>query len=305
MNSQSVSISNCPYCLDCGGCDYVDLPYSETLKIKLKEVKKLLKDNDAKPQNLENMAITASPKVFNYRNRCQLHIKNGVAGFFKKRTHDLIKIDKCLMLDERINQKIAELRFPRTYNGKVELYLRGNTVAERLVEKKYDNYFGQVNNHINAVITKKILELLAPQKSDELLELYCGNGNFTFAIAESTPGIKITGIDIKVPSTPRKGIEFLGVDAEKGLKQLASMGKLSSYNKVLLDPPRAGAGKNVSSIIASIRPERIVYVSCNPETNTEDANILCSKGYSWTHMELLDMFPFTKYVESISLFTRD
>jgi 23S rRNA (uracil1939-C5)-methyltransferase len=305
MSSQIVSTKNCSYCLDCGGCDHVDLPYSQTLEIKLKETKQLLKGNDAKPKNLEDMPITASPKVFNYRNRCQLHIKNGVAGFFKKRTHDLIKIEKCLMLDERINEKIAELRFPKDYNGKIELYLVGDNVAERLVEKKYDNYFGQVNDHINAIMTQKVMELLEPKKGDELLELYCGSGNFTFAIAEKTPGINITGIDIKVPSVSRKGIEFMGSDAEKGLKQLASMGKLSSYNKVLLDPPRAGAGKGVSSIIASIGPERIVYVSCNPETLAEDANIICSKGYSWSHMELLDMFPFTKYVESISLFTKE
>jgi len=305
MDTQSVSTKNCPYCLDCGGCDHIDLPYQQTLEIKLKNVLALLKKNDARPKNLENISITGSPKIFNYRNRCQLHIKNGVAGFFKKRTHDLIKIEKCLMLDEKINEKIFSLKYPANYNGKIELYLSGGAVAERLVEKKYDNYFGQVNDGVNTIMTQKILELLEPKKSDNVLELYCGGGNFTVAIAERTPGIRITGIDIKVPATPKKGIEFMESDAEKGLKQLVSMGKLSSYNKLLLDPPRAGAGKNVASMISKMGLEKIVYVSCNPETLAEDAGIICSHGYSWNYMELLDMFPFTTYVESINLFIRE
>lgn len=305
MNSQSVSTKVCPYCLDCGGCDYIDIPYSETLKVKLEETKALLRTNDAKPKNLEGMLIIPSPKIFNYRNRCQLHIKNGVVGFFKKKTHDLIRIEKCLMLDERINEKISMLKFPANYNAKVELYISGSSIAERLVEKKYDNYFGQVNDQMNSLMVQKVVKLLEPKKEDTALELYCGNGNFTFALAEKAPGMNITGVDIKVPSATRKNIEFLESDTEKGLKQLASMGKLSSYNKVLLDPPRAGAGKSVSSMLATIGAELIVYVSCNPETLVQDADVICSKGYSWTHMELLDMFPFTKYVESISLFTRE
>lgn len=305
MSSQSVNITTCPYCHECGGCDYVDLPYSETLKIKKDTVLELLGRNDAKPKNIDNIGITESPKVFNYRNRCQLHVQNGVAGFFKKKTHDLIKIEKCLMLDDQINEKISKLKFPATYNSKIELYLSGGTVAERLVEKKYDNSFGQVNDEVNRIMTKKVLELLDPQKDDGLLELYCGGGNFTFAIAEHTLGIRITGIDLKVPRSTKKNIEFIEADAEKGLKQLSTMGKLNSYNKVLLDPPRAGADRNVCSIIASIQPKIIVYVSCNPETLAADANVLCSKGYTWSHMELLDMFPFTKYVESLNLFTRE
>jgi len=305
MSSQSVNINTCPYCHDCGGCDYIDVSYSQTLKLKLNDVLELLKSNDAKPKNINNVGITESPKVFNYRNRCQLHVQNGVAGFFKKKTHDLIKIEKCLMLDDQINDKISRLKFPATYNSKIELYLSGGTVAERLVEKKYDNSFGQVNDEVNNIMTQKMLELLDPKKDDTLLELYCGGGNFTFAIAEHAKGIKITGIDLKVPLNTRKNVEFIEADAEKGLKQLSSMGKLGSYNKVLLDPPRAGADRNVCNIIASIQPKTIVYISCNPETLINDANVLCLKGYSWAYMELLDMFPFTKYVESINLFTRE
>ena len=304
MDFQSISLKNCPYCSECGGCDYIDIAYKDTLHTKLNSTKELLKSNDARPQNLEQINIVSSPKIFNYRNRCQLHIVNGNVGFFKRRSHDLIKIDNCLVLDERINERIRGLRFPSNYNGKIELYMTGNSVSERIVEKKYDNSFGQVNDHINSIIIEKAIALLNAEKKDNLLELYCGMGNFTFAIAEKIPGIKITGIDIKTPSTNRQSIEFLALDAEKGLRQLDSLNKLPSYNKVLLDPPRAGAGKSVSETIASMDVEKIVYISCNQETLAADANIICSKGFVWEQMELLDMFPFTKYVESINLFTK-
>lgn len=291
--------------MDCGGCDYIDIPYIDTLNIKLKEVRELLFNSKLKPNNFEKMDIVPSPKIFNYRNRCQLQIEQGIPGFYKKKSHHLIPIKSCIMLDERINEHIAKFRFPPNHKAKIELYIQNGKLVERLVEKKYDNAFAQINDSVNELIVNKLLELLEPQKNDKLLELYCGLGNFTFAISKQSPHTKITGIDIKTATSTKKEIEFINSDTELALKDLESMGRLSSFNKLLLDPPRSGAGSKVSSIISELDVDRIVYVSCNPLSLLEDAKTICSKNvFQWANIELYDMFPFTKYIESINLFVR-
>jgi len=146
--------------MDCGGCDYIDTGYAQTLEIKLNDFKALTKALGLEPDNIHDLKISPSISAFHYRTRCQLHIVDGKTGFFKKKTHELIEIETCLMLDERLNQKISELKFPSSFKGKIELYIKDDKVFERLVEKKYDNLFYQVNEPVNELMKNYLIKNL-------------------------------------------------------------------------------------------------------------------------------------------------
>jgi len=301
---QIVNINTCKYCLDCGGCDYIDTPYSQTLEKKRNNIMELYKDLSLSPENLKDLEIVPSPLPFGYRTRCQLHIVKGKAGFYKRRSHELIEIERCEVLDERLNKKIKELRFPSNFDGKIELYMKDGIVCERLVEKKYDNIFYQINEGINHIITEEVLSLSSPVAGDRFLELYCGLGNFTYAILKKAPAAKITGIDLKTPGSKKENPEFIEADILKGIQQLGSQNRLENFNKLILDPPRIGAGKKVIDLLSKGKFEKIIYISCNPITLADDAALICKLGYTWHSMKLFDMFPFTKYLEAVSLFNK-
>ena len=75
----------------------------------------------------------------------------------------------------------------------------------------------------------------------------------------------------------------------------------SFFTKIMLDPPRTGASEMMSTI-SKLKPEKIVYVSCNPATLARDAKILGANGYKLKSAGVMDMFPHTSHIESIAEF---
>lgn len=292
---------SCQYSSECGGCDYIGKSYLESLDAKLDEFKNTMMCLKGIDHILKDIKIIPSANPLNWRTRCQLQIKKGKLGFFKKKTHELIEINECIMLDKRINARIKELNFPQTVDGKIELYIKNGKVCERFVEQKYQNLFLQVNEEVNEQLINDVLIFSEPQQSDNFLELFCGLGNFTYKIAKKA---KIVGIDIQTPKTNKdKNIEFVEMDALKGVLDLKNKNRLPTFNKILLDPPRAGAGARVfNELLNSRKFDNIVYVSCNVESFVSDAQLLLNNSYSLKKISLLDMFPFSKYVESVNLF---
>jgi len=285
----------CVYFPICNACDYIELDYYNTLNIKLNEFKNICIINNCFPDNFDKLNIIPSYKPYNYRNRAQVHIKDGKIGFHKRKTNKIVEIKECLLLDKKLNDKIKQLNYPKNFTGTLELYLNNNTVYERLVEKKYDNLFSQVNIEVNNILIKEVIKCLELNKNDKVLELYCGNGNFTFEIAKYC---KVDGIDLRVPNKKYFNINFIEADINKNLDLI----NRQNYNKLLLDPPRKGITFEKISILNNFKT--IVYVSCKQNTLINDASNLIKLNYSWYRSILLDMFPFTEHLESINIFTK-
>ncbi|MGB5306750.1 MAG: 23S rRNA (uracil(1939)-C(5))-methyltransferase RlmD, partial [Gammaproteobacteria bacterium] len=168
--------------------------------------------------------------------------------------------------------------------------------------------FTQVNGVINQLMVARVLELLAPEQEDRVLDLFCGLGNFTLPLARHAG--QVTGVegDAGLISRARdnahsnaiNNVTFHSADLALESPEVAWAGV--HYDKVLLDPPRSGAAA-VLDIIGNIHPQRIVYVSCHPGSLARDAGILVNaKGYRLRAAGVMDMFPHTAHVESIALF---
>ena len=170
--------------------------------------------------------------------------------------------------------------------------------------------FTQVNYEINRLMVNRVLATLNPTKDDTVLDLFCGLGNFTLPLAKYA-GL-VVGVEGDLPlvkhareNALHNGIdnaEFYAADLSKDISDQPWANR--KYNKILLDPSRAGASE-VLQYFNHWQPEQIVYVSCNPSTLARDAGILVNElGYKLVKAGVMDMFPQTGHVESIALFKR-
>ena len=170
--------------------------------------------------------------------------------------------------------------------------------------------FVQVNGAVNRQLVSRAVELLDIQPQDTVLDLFCGLGNFSLAIARSAA--KVVGVEGDMPMVRKAqqnaelnqidNAQFHMADLSQGLPP--AVWAQQKYDKVLIDPPRAGAFEIVQQI-ARLGAKRIVYVSCDPATFARDAGELVhNQGYQLQHLGVLDMFPHTRHVEAIGVFTK-
>jgi 23S rRNA (uracil1939-C5)-methyltransferase len=171
------------------------------------------------------------------------------------------------------------------------------------------NDFVQVNGELNAQMVARAVELLAPAPGERLLDLFCGLGNFSLPLARS--GAHVVGVEGDVGLVARardnamlngvENIEFVCGDLAQPSAGDASWAS-QPYDKVLLDPPRAGA-LQVLPTIARCGAKVVLYISCHPGSLARDAGILVHEhGFTLRAAGVMDMFPHTAHVESAALF---
>ena len=158
--------------------------------------------------------------------------------------------------------------------------------------------FIQVNDGVNQLMVHTALEWLDIQPQDRVLDLFCGMGNFTLPLAKRAA--QVVGVE-GVPALVAKGQENAALNAlynvtffHENLEEDVTRQAWAKhgFDKVLLDPARAGAAGVMLHII-KLAPRRVVYVSCNPATLARDSDVLLQAGYTIQRLAMLDMFPHT------------
>ena len=175
--------------------------------------------------------------------------------------------------------------------------------------------FYQVNHDAAELLYKKARELARPTKEDVLLDLYCGAGSIGLSMAKDVGeliGIEIVDSAVLCARENARdnGIEnasFFTGDAKYTERMLENaereLGRKIEPSIVILDPPRAGCAAELVKYVASLNPQRIVYISCNPTTLARDVKLFFELGYFCDNVTPFDLFPMTGHVESLVCLT--
>jgi 23S rRNA (uracil1939-C5)-methyltransferase len=170
--------------------------------------------------------------------------------------------------------------------------------------------FVQINGALNEDMIDRALEMLEPAPTDTVLDLFCGLGNFSLPLARRTAQVvAVEGDDALVRRARRNAdrnnvtnVEFHMADLFKDVAGLPWARR--AYDRVLLDPPRAGA-KEILPVVAASGAKRVVYISCHSGSLARDAGLLVREhGFRLTAAGVMDMFPHTTHVEAMAVFDR-
>ncbi len=313
---------------ECGGCNFLHINFNDELSIKINYINKLFNTNI-------NTVLTNNE--YNYRNKATFHIKDGKIGYYSEKTNNIIEINNCLLLDNRINDiynylkehelsTISEVIIRVTtkdimivFKGEkydindiinhfniTSIYLNDKLIygesyiIEEIDNIKYSIYpdsFFQVNKDNMKIMYDKAREYAG--YGNNLLDLYCGTGTIGIYLKDNFK--HIDGIEINKDSIKNANInkKLNNINNIKFTSGDASIAKNNNYDVIIVDPPRSGLSNKVINFLDKSNSKRIVYISCNPKTLKRDIDLL--NNYKMIKLEIINMFNKTKHIECITL----
>jgi 23S rRNA (uracil1939-C5)-methyltransferase len=171
--------------------------------------------------------------------------------------------------------------------------------------------FYQVNARQTEVLYKKAIAAAGLTGKETVIDAYCGIG--TIGMAASRHAKKVIGIELNEEAVKDatenaqrnhvQNIQFVCADAGEHLTYMVENG--TKADVILMDPPRSGSTEAFIDAVATIAPEKVVYISCNPETQARDLEYFKKKGYRAKEAWPVDMFGFTDHIENIVLLQKE
>ena len=187
------------------------------------------------------------------------------------------------------------------------------TIEDKLCGNRFrisPSSFYQINSAQTEKLYRKAIEFAGLTGRETVLDAYCGIG--TIGITASSGAGQVIGVEVNkdsvgdaIVNARLNGIKncwFIAGDAGETMEQMAE--EKSRPDVVFMDPPRAGSDEKFLSSLIKCAPEKIVYISCNIETQARDLEYLEENGYKVRRIQPVDMFPFTNHVEVVSLLSR-
>ena len=268
-----------------------------------------------------------------WRTRVRLHAgPDGRLGPYSARSHTVIPVDDLPLASDEL-QAVAPLGEVFTAGESIDV-IAPSTGGVRLVigEQKpsviteqvgdrtfrlHDTGFWQVHRHAPMTLTEAVQSAIDGDLFDpsaQNLDLYGGVGLLAAAVADRFgDATRITTVESDAAATDSAAdnlAEFLGARAETGrvdrwLRELAARPTTRMQDAtVVLDPPRAGAGRDVVDLLAGLAPRQLVYVACDPVAFARDVALFAERGYELTGLRAFDLFPHTHHVEAVGSLVR-
>ena len=323
----------CKYFGFCGGCNIMNINYLNQLKCKEEKINNIIKKYIKKDVKINPIIYDND---IGYRNKIKFQIGNKV-GFFKNNSYEVINIDNCKIANKKINQSIPYLNnldltkikniTCRTAQDKLmiiietknnddidvspilnisdSIYLndkhiyKDKTILEKLDEFEYiisPQSFFQINKNICLKLYRKIKEYVG--ENNKVLDLYCGCGSIGIFVSKNNEvlGVEINKSAIKDANKNKKLNKLNKINFICGDSSIENNFK---PNIIIVDPPRSGLNDKTIKKINKLKPEKLIYVSCDPMTLVRDLNKL--DLFNIVEITPFDMFPNTKHCESLCL----
>lgn len=272
-----------------------------------------------------------------WRTRVRLHIaQDGTVGPYAARSHRVIPVESLPLATEAVRE-IAPLREKVTGADSVDVLAPSSggarlivgrqtpsVVRERVGDREFrvdDSGFWQVHEGAARALTDAVQDAIDPALFDPRaanLDLYGGVGLLAAAVGDRFGRtVRITTVESDVRATEHAAenlAEWLGATAVTGRVEhwVRSLADASAGERarlaaatVVLDPPRAGAGRAVLEALAAVKPAQLVYVACDPIAFARDVGTLAGLGYRLAGLRALDLFPNTHHVEAVGTLVRD
>ena len=320
----------------CGGCDLQHASSAGQASWKEAIVAEQLRRITGYDYAPTLVHAPSPPQGSRTRLRCAVD-EDGRLALRANRSHALVAVNPCWLVDRRVEEAFStvwsradevELRaigdaapfaVVKRRAGRAVRFeicsLQGHRidpapVSRVAVSETYYNVSPQSfwQSHVDApsMLLERVMSLSGVERGDRVIDLYSGVGLFAVALAKA---VGPTGRVVAVESSPNavrdareNGAGHGGLRVRQSLVSADLVRNLvEPADVVVVDPPRAGLSKGVAAAIADRRPRRIVYVSCDAATFARDLKVFLSRGFSLSHMEILDLFPMTEHVELIAL----
>lgn len=319
----------CPLFTRCGGCQYQHISYARQLREKGDQVGSLLK----KLGGIEHPVdpTHGSPETDHYRSKITPHYNrpdrdgSQPIGFLQYgRRNQIIDVEQCPIATEAINEALPEARAEARRSGGKKRRQRGGTLLMRdvlegvvtdpqaIVSERVGNLtfqfkageFFQNNPFILPEMVAHVAQEASAEGARYLVDAYCGVGLFALSTAASFE--QVAGVEISEPAvrwaqanckiSGIQNVRFVIGKAEaifNGLKFPAT------ETALVIDPPRKGCDASFREQLLQYRPQRLVYVSCDPATQARDLQAFVEGGYQITRVQPFDLFPHTRHIENV------
>ncbi len=322
----------CPYFGICGGCSLQTLSYEKGINYK-KE--KLI--NYFKKMGISiTPKVIVNDIHYNYRNKITLKVVNGIVGYYKLNSHSVVEVNKCLLAEECINDVISVVCGMGIINGEVIIRSNYKSEILIIINSKdkinttnisnnikgiilndeviygNDYFYEEINNikykvsykaffQVNRNVASKMFKLVEDftNNNDCVLDLYSGVG--TLGLSASKKAKNVLGVEINKDAVKDANENALinNLNNAKFIYSDASNIKNIdvAFNKLIVDPPRAGLSREVIDFIKFKLPDEIMYISCDYHTQARDLKLLDS--YEIIDLYICDLFSYTYHVECI------
>lgn len=232
---------------------------------------------------------------------------NGIAMLLRH-IGNLTENDRTLLLEFAQQEKL--MLFLQQEDEIIQLYGEAPFYQIGNLKLQFDiRDFIQVNAELNLKMVATALDWLELNPTDNVLDLFCGMGNFTLPLSRQVKTVVgIEGVQEMVQKAHNNAeqnqcanVQFYQTNLDQRFADQAWAKQ--SFDKILLDPPRTGAAFALNAL-CELGAQKMLYVSCNPATLVRDTEILANFGYRLKKVAMIDMFPHTGHLESISLFEK-